>query len=262
MAPRPTRSLKHEFELFLEHEIENYKESVPRSVLLSIGDEAVRILEKQEQMQIDQMVLWQEVDRIIVRRLRLPRYDTWRRRREKLLAELRRPEHLGLGHNDALVRALHPTADGYVLVADGGDDVAPLYFAAHGCEVTTIAAEEEAIERVMHAAIHAGLGERVHVHIGNLASWTPQEPLNAVIVNPAALEQLSPSERARVIEVLQTATLDGGVHFVRTLAATTKDDATLSLDELRSRYRGWDVTVERSEAGGRGKTFLARKGAA
>ena len=41
---RPTRSLKHEYELFVEQEIENYKESVPRSVLLGIGDEAVSSL--------------------------------------------------------------------------------------------------------------------------------------------------------------------------------------------------------------------------
>ena len=32
------------------------------------------------------------------------------------------------------------------------------------------------------------------------------------------------------------------------------------LEELRSRYRGWTVTVERAD--GRSKTFLARKGAA
>ena len=42
MAQRQSRSLKHEYELYLEREIENYKESVPRSVLLSIADEAVR----------------------------------------------------------------------------------------------------------------------------------------------------------------------------------------------------------------------------
>ena len=34
----------------------------------------------------------------------------------------------------------------------------------------------------------------------------------------------------------------------------------VSLEELRSRYKGWEVTVERSE--GRAKTFFARKGAA
>src|SRR4051812_30094664 len=31
MPQRPSRSLKHEYELFVEREIENYKESVPRS---------------------------------------------------------------------------------------------------------------------------------------------------------------------------------------------------------------------------------------
>jgi hypothetical protein len=262
MAPRPTRSLKHEYELFLEHEIENYKESVPRSVLLSIGDEAVSSLAQQQQLALTELLLCEEVDRIIFRRLRLPGYVTWRRRRVKMIAELRRPEHWGLRPDDALVRALRPTGDGRVLVADGGDDVASLYFAAHGCDVTTIAAEVEAVERVMQAAIHAGLGERVHAHIGDLASWTPQVPLNAVIVNPAALEELSFSERARVIDLLQTATMDGGVHLVRALVASTNGGATLSLDELRSQYRGWDVKVERAEGNGRGKTFLARKGAA
>src|SRR5204863_354103 len=39
MANRPARSLKHEYELFVEEEIENYKESIPRHALLSIGDE-------------------------------------------------------------------------------------------------------------------------------------------------------------------------------------------------------------------------------
>ena len=37
--PRP-RSLKHEYELFVENEIETYKDSLPRSALLKIGDEA------------------------------------------------------------------------------------------------------------------------------------------------------------------------------------------------------------------------------
>lgn len=262
MAPRPTRSLKHEYELYLEQEIENYKESVPRSVLLGIGDEAVSSLSKQSQLALTELLLCEEVDRIITKRLRLPKYDTWRRQRVKLLAELRRPEHWGLRPDDALVRAVQPSAVGRVLVADGADDVAPLYLAANGCDVTTIASELEAAERVMQAAIHAGLAERVHPHVGDLASWTPHVPLNAVIVNPAALGQLSVSERARVIDVLQSATLDGGVHLVRTLAGTSRGGATLSLDELRNQYRGWEVKVERADGTGRGKTFLARKGAA
>src|SRR5262249_14445559 len=101
--------------------------------------------------------------------------------------------------------------------------------------------------------------------LADLSSWTPPQErlLNAVIVNPAALDRLSADERARVIADLQRATLEGGVHLVRTIPARGGDaeaGTAVSLEELRSRYKGWQVTVERSE--GRAKTFFARKGAA
>jgi hypothetical protein len=56
-----------------------------------------------------------------------------------------------------------------------------------------------------------------------------------------------------VIQVLQSATADGGLHLVQTIAAGKR--APVSLDELRRRYQGWDVTVEE----GAPNTFLARK---
>jgi hypothetical protein len=258
MAHRPTRSLKHEYELFVEQEIENYKESVPRSVLLSIGDEAVAALAAQLQFALTELLLCEEVDRIIVKRLRLPSYDAWRRRRIKLLAELRRPEHWGLRPDDMLVRALPSSAEGRVLVAGAADEVSALYMAANGCDVTTLTGEADALERVMQAAIGAGLAGRVHAEIGDLASWSPGHPLTAVIVNPSALDGLSPSERTRIIQLLQSVTIDGGVHLVQTIAASSKANGAISLEELRTRYRGWAVTVERAD--GRGKTFLARKG--
>lgn len=260
-AHRPTRSLKHEYELFVEQEIENYKESVPRSVLLGIGDDAVSSLSAAPQFTLTELVLCDEVDKIIFRRLRLPAYDTWRRRRLKLIDELRRPEHWGLRPDDVLVRALPQPYEGLVLVAGAEDEVSALYLAANGCDVTTLSHEEDALERVMQAAIGAGLAGRVHGEIGDLASWTPQVPLQAVIVSPAALNGLSAVERARAIDVLQSATLDGGVHLLQTIAgAAGKSQGAVSLEELRSCYAGWTVTVERDE--GRTKTFLARKGAA
>lgn len=259
MAPRPTRSLRHEYELFVEQEIENYKESVPRSVLLGIGDEAVASLSADAQFALTELLLCQEVDRIIVKRLRLPSYDAWRRRRLKLIDELRRPEHWGLRHDDVLVRAL-PSGEARVLVAGAADEAPALYLAANGCEVTTLVSELDTVEKVQQAAIGAGLSGRVHAHMGDLSSWTPDTPLNAVIVNPLALDTLSSAERARVIAVLQSATIDGGVHLVQTLASSAKGTGTISLEELRTRYRGWTVTVERTDA--RSKTFVARKGAA
>jgi hypothetical protein len=259
MAPRPTRSLKHEYELYLEQEIENYKESVPRSVLLSIGDDAVAALSSSAQFALTELLLCDQVDRIIAKRLRLRSYSAWRRRTLKLIDELRRPEHWGLRPDDVLVRAL-PQSEGRVLVAGAADEVSALYLAANGCDVTTLASGDEALERVMQAAIGAGLAGRVHAQIGNLASWKPENGLTAVIVNPSALEGLSTAERERVIALLQTATMDGGVHLVQTITATAKANGAVSVEELRNRYEGWTVTVERAD--GRGKTFMARKGAA
>jgi len=260
MAQRLTRSLKHEYELFVEQEIENYKESVPRNVLLGIGDEAVASLSAEPQFALTELLLCEEVDRLIFRRLRLPSYDTWRRRRLKLIDELRRPEHWGLRSDDVLVRALPTSTEGRVLVAGAADEVSALYLAANGCDVTTLTAESGALERVMQAAIGAGLAGRVHAQIGDLSSWTPEVPLNAVIVNPSVLDGLSASERTRVIQVLQSATMDGGIHLVQTIVSSNKANGAVSLEELRTRYRGWTVTVERAD--GRSKTFLARKGAA
>jgi hypothetical protein len=257
MAQRPSRSLKHEYELYLEHEIEDYKESVPRSVLLTIGDEAVRSLADQQQFALTELIVWDEVDKIIFRRLRLPSYDTWRRRRVKLLAELRRPEHWGLTQDDVVVRAVNSVgSDSRVLLAGVHAESPALYLAAHGCDVTTLA-EPDAVERVMHAAEAAGLGDRVHASVASLDAFTPDAPLSAVIFTSAAFRGLSAAERSRVIQVLQSATSDGGVHLVQTLAASEGRQKAVSLSELKRRYRGWNVTVDEGDS----YVFLARKGA-
>lgn len=256
MAQRPSRSLKHEYALYLEREIENYKESVPRSVLLTIGDEAVRALAAQQQFALTELLLCDEVDKIIFNRLRLPSYNTWRRRRLKLLAELRRPEHWGLSPDDVMVRAAQSApAEAHVLLAGAEMETPALYFAAHGYDVTALS-EPDAVQRVMDAAEEAGLGSRVHASAGGLGTWMPDAPLTAVIYTPAAFDGLSAAERARVIQVLQSATTDGGMHLVQTIAAGKR--TPVSLEELRRRYRGWDVTVDENDP----NSFLARKGTA
>jgi hypothetical protein len=254
MSQRPARSLKHEYELFVEREIEDYKESVPRSVLLSIGDDAVHSLAGEQQFALTELLLCDEVDKIIFKRLRLPSYATWRKRRVKLMEELRRPEHWGLRPDDAVVRAVQSVAgESRVLFAGTSDENKALfYLAAHGCDVTTLA-EPDDVERVIDAAERAGLGERVHASAAALGSWTPDAPLTAVIYTPAAFAGLGAAERARVIQVLQSATADGGLHLVQTIAAGKR--APVSLAELRRRYQGWDVTVDE----GAPNTFLARK---
>src|SRR3712207_1977846 len=138
MTRLPQRSLRHEYELYVEEEIEKYKESLPRSALLGIGDEAAKVLAADPQIGLTELLLCEEVDRIIRKRLRLASYRSWRRLRLKVMAELRRPEHWGLQADDAVVTAVPAALDSRVLVAGAEDERSALYLAALGCEVTTI----------------------------------------------------------------------------------------------------------------------------
>jgi hypothetical protein len=238
--------------LFVEEEIENYKESIPRGALLSIGDEAVAVLSQQSQLVLTELMLAEEVDRIIFRRLRLPSYQTWRRRRLKLLREIRRPEHWGLQADDLVVRALRPTDDARVLVAGSATEASALYLAANGCDVTALTTEEDAVERVLTAAAAAGLGARIHAHRADWSDWSPETELDAVIVMSTALRGLTKPQRARIFELLQGATADGGIHLVH----APDSQHTATLQELEKRYRGWAVSLERD---GTNEILLARK---
>ncbi len=252
MSHRP-RSLKHEYELFVEREIEAYKESVSRSVLLSIGDEAVSALGAQQQLALTELLLCDEVDRIIRARLRLPAYGTWRRRRLAALKEFSRPERWGIRPESGLARAVSHATNGHALVAGAAGEGPALYLAANGCAVTTIDTEEDVLERVMSAAVDVGLTSRIRGFVGHLGAWRPDRMLHAVVCSWAAFDGLNLGERARMIATLQEATAAGGVHIL----GASADAPAVPIDELRQSYDGWDITVEQSSAAAR--TFLAEK---
>lgn len=257
MPSRRPVSLRHEYEQYVEQEIENYKFSLPRNAILRIGDEAVTSLRGREQPEFDELVLWAEVDEIIRRRLRIPAYATWRRKRLRLLAKYRNPEHWGLAADTPLVREIVPDSDTRVLVAGVQGEGPVLYLAARGCRVTALEEDEETVDRVVLAAGQVGLTSLVSSVACGLEAWAPDAPLNAVVLTPAAFAGLTPEQRIRAIELLKSATLDGGVHLVDALVT---GDSVLSVEELRARYRGWDVSVVRD--GRAQRTFLARKNVA
>jgi hypothetical protein len=257
MPHRAQRSLKHEYELFVEQEIENYKDSIPRSALLKIGDEAVASLESQMQFALTEILLCEQVDEIIAKRLRLPSYRTWRARRMKLLERYRTPEHWGLPADSALVRVVQPAAEGHVLIAGGASEGAALYLAAHGSEVTALDDQASAVERVIAAAEAAGLNDRIRGYISDLGHWAPDVPLSAVVCASSAFTHLSLPDRYRVIDTLQGATRGGGVHLVE---AVGRGAAELSVDDLRARYGGWEISVRRDAPAS--EAFLARKAVA
>lgn len=253
MAQRP-RSLRHEYQLYVEHEIENYKESVPRRVILGIGDEAVKAMGERQQLTLTELVLCDEVDRIVMARLRIPTYDTWRKRRVKALADYQRPERWGMRADSALVRTVKAQSDGPVLVAGANEEGPTLYLAANGCDVIAIDREAEVLERVFNAAAEVGLTGRIRGLVADLANWAPDMPLSTVVCAAAAFAGLSDVERRRAFSLLQGATTAGGVHLVATSAHGVR---LVAIEELRSVYRGWQVTIELG--GTSGETFLARK---
>mgnify|MGYP000126632319 CR=1 FL=1 len=254
MLMETPRSLRHEYELYVENEIENYKFAIPRSALLKVGDEAVAQLNAQEQFNMDELLVWAEVDKIIRKRLRIPTFRTWQRRRLKLIEEYRRPENLGLRPDGALAREMHFAAESRVLVAGSGIQKTALYLAAHGCDVTALDVEPDTVDRVMNAAQEAGLSGKLQAHLTGIGSWLPESELTAVVCDPKAFAGLTPAERDRAIAVLQSATRDGGIHLVETIIA---GENAITLTELRKQYKGWRVSVEQDA--GSSKTFLARK---
>jgi hypothetical protein len=194
MTPRHSpRSLRHEYQEYVEREVEDYKNSVSTPFLHSIANEAARALDENAQLGMREVLLADEVDRIIARRLRLPSYGTWRRRRLKNANELRRPEHWGLRPDTPLRQALSAHASSApVLVAGPRLEGSALYLAANGCEVTAVESEVAVVNRVLRAAQDAGLTEKVRGFVADLVSWTPDGPLAAVICTPAAFAGLSP----------------------------------------------------------------------
>ena len=253
------RSLRHEYDLMVENEIESYKESISRTALLKIGDEAVASLRAEAQFAMNELLLCDEVDKIIRKRLRTPSYSTWRRRemkRQKEQEEFRRPEHWGLRADSALAREVRPPAESRVLVAGSRISSAALYLAAQGCSVTAIDSARGEPDSGLNSAEAALLSGRIE-SVAGLKEWSPDEKLSAVVCTPAAFAGLSSIERRKVIEILQSATGDGGVHLVETLIA---GNVELSLSELRRSYKGWTISIFGD--GSSSKSFLARKAVA
>jgi hypothetical protein len=255
VTTRGPTSLRHEYSLYIDREIEAYKDSVSREHLCGIADFAQNALEGELQLGMRDVLLAAEVDRIIAKRLKIPSFEAWRRRRLKNASEPKRPEFWGLRSDTPLVQAINSASlHSRVVVSGARVQGSALYLAANGCQVTAIEPEHDVVERVLSAAEDAGLQSRVRGLATELREWSPDGPLAAVICTPAAFAGLSALERERVIAVLQTATADGGVHLVETIVAGQE---AISEEELRARYTGWEVSFVQEP--GAARTFVARK---
>lgn len=250
------QSLRHEYALYLEREIEGFKNSVSRATLLSLGDQAVAALGAQAQTTLTEMVLCEEVDRIIAEQIKLPNYAAWRSRRLRRLAKLKDAARCGLAPEGVVARTLRAAAGDHVLLAGVPAEDATLFSAAHGCSVTVLTDGPDALDRLFAAADDAGVGTRVRGCVCPLGGWEPDVPLRVVVCAPAALGGLSPQERVAAIDGLRRATPVGGVHL---LHGGARPSAEVTFDEWRSWYPGWSVSRDEPAPVVAPATLLARR---
>jgi len=240
----PMRSLKHEFATYVDREIDRYKESISYAALMKLADDAVETLRTGQQLELSELVLCDAVNEVIRRRLKLPKYDRWRRNRLTMLEQFRRAEHWGLSAAQHLVDTVRPQEHPHVLVTGPHVEERTLYLAAHGAHVTAVTEldDEDLVTKVLCSAAQAGLSGQVIGCADGLDGWSPSVPLRAVVWHAQVLAALSPERRARVLAHLQAATAAGGVHFIE--GVPVEQRASTSIRTLMAEYPGWNSPAD------------------
>ena len=243
-ASRNPRSLRSEYEEFIEQRIEEYKDGLPRASILGIGDEAVQELARTEQYQLTEVLLQEQVDTIIRRRLRLPSYRRWRERHVALRAAQAQPSHWGLAPHDPVVTLADRIDDqDLVAVVGASDGACALFLAARGATVLVGDPDLAAIEGLENRAIAEQLGSRVECLVVPLDAWTPDRAIDGCVIETPALAALSATDRAELIRRLKAVTSAGGHHVVMPAVSSPGGKAaSVSSDALRSLYADWTVS--------------------
>ncbi|HET9384054.1 MAG TPA: hypothetical protein VFO67_02825 [Gemmatimonadales bacterium] len=246
---RQPRSLKQEYQEFILHRLEEYKNTLPRAELLQIGDEAVRELQgsAQDQYLLTEVLLLEHVDRIIARRLRLPSFPRWRQKHRALREAQREPTHWGFDRQHPIVPWAARVEPGDVVVVLGAAALSEaLYLAAHDAEVFLLDQDLGAVEAAEGRAVTEQLGGGAfQALVINFGSWFPDLAPSLVAIAPSCLSPLRAKHRASLIADLQVRTPSGGVHVVLPAAAEHREVIPLAPEALQGLYRGWQVHAGR-----------------
>ena len=263
---RPPRSLRAEYEEFIEQRIEEFKDGLPRSAILGIGDEAVQELARTEQYALTEVLLQEQVDSIIRRRLRLPSYRRWRERHVTLRAAQAQPTHWGLAPHDPVVALAGGIRDqDLCAVVGAADGACALFLAARGATVLVGDPDLAAVEGLENRAIAEQLASRIECLVVPLEAWTPEQRIDGCVIEMSALAGLSAGERAELVRRLKAVTTPGRQHAIMPSSgagagAAGQKPGAVSSDALRSLYADWAVTRAQSAGAarrGRNSGFLA-----
>lgn len=240
---RPPRSLRAEYDQFIEQRIEEYKDSLPRADILAIGDEAMHELSFTLQLQLTEVVLRDQVDNIIRRRLKLPSFRRWREKHLTLRAAQAKPGHWGLGTHDPVTTLAELIEDeDPVLVIGAADGACALFLAAHGATVHVCDPDIAAVYGLESRAVSEQLGAMVECSVIQLERFTPIAWFVACVIEAQVLSALKARDREDLIERLKDVTPEGGRHVIMPAALSRgHGDGRLSSDVLRGCYADWDL---------------------
>ncbi len=231
--------------------VEAFKNSMSREELLRLGDEAVSEMEAtiQGQFMLTEVLMVDQVDRLIIKRLRLRSYAKWREQYLTLRAAQREPMHWGIDPGSPVARILPRLEPGdSALVFGTGAEPTTYLLAAHDVEVTFIAGNIGTVERVESRMASESLGSQFEAFVvpigGQFATFVPRVDL--VVVDAGELTPLDPDARRGVIEQIQWLTEPGGVHAVL-------PTRSLAPHALRTLYTGWAEEEGERASGGKGR---------
>jgi hypothetical protein len=248
---RSPPSLKQQYQEFVMQRVEAFKNSMPREELLRLGDEAVSEMQAtiEGQFMLTEVLMVDQVDRLIMKRLRLRSYGRWREQYLTLRTAQREPMHWGVDPGSPVARILPRLEPGdSALVLGGGAEPGTYLLAAHDVAVTFVAGNIGTVERVESRMASESLGSQFQAVVvqlgGRLALFVP--PVTLAVIDAAELTTLDPAARRAVVEQLQELTEPGGVHALLPTRG-------LAPHALRSLYAGWDEEEAERSTGGRGR---------
>lgn len=239
-ARRPLPSLRQQYHEYVLERIETYKNSLGRSRLMELGAEAAADMQDSgaEQFLLTEVLMQEAVDKLIMRRLKLPTFSRWKQTFANMRKAQREPTRWGL-EPDCALAALLPRIEpeDIVLVVGPGAEPAAYLLAAYDASVTFIASDLGAVERVESGFANEALAATAECYFVQPGCWLPDfgGPLDLVVLDAGSLGEVEPVTRARFVSELMQRTGGGGVHVI------LPGNSGLAPEALVSMYDGWSA---------------------
>lgn len=261
---RPPRSLRAEYQEFIEQRIEEYKDNLPREAILGIGDEAIQELGRTDQLALTEVVLSEQVDAIIRKRLRLPSFRRWREKHLALRSAQSQPGHWGLSAHDPVAALADLLEDqDPVLQIGAADGACALYLAARGAQLTVLDPDIAAILGLENRAMSEQLASRIECRVEVLDPAMIEPPeFVAAVIETSALGGVESKSLASLISRLKERTAPGGRHAVMPGGPHRFGaEPLLSSEAIRPLYNDWEIEIPQRQgrsSRNRNAGFLAR----